>query len=501
MVSQLLTQQPRGHMVALSDIRLLSCCCCARATNFRPIQLDEKYATQQPVSGSTADALWLHDGHGGGWQIQNDASLFALLRAPSEPFYDPLLLGYLCYRTICEQKNAIVFCSSKAQCVQQAKRVAHVLTRLLDDRQLHPSFVPNRSPDVLARRHQLLSQLQTVSLALDPMLQLTVTAGVAFHHAGLTFPERDLIESAYRSGTVSILCATTTLACGVNLGAARVLFTSLKTGRERMDAATYRQCAGRAGRKGKDASGESIILAADDFYPGRRINWKQHEQVCQRIIQQPMPPLNSCLDLPAESICRPVGSSTAAAAASSGPIYPYLSRLLLDAICSGLARTPAEVDFLCSHTLLHQQKSPAHLQEIIRRSITWLAAEEFISPERDRSAESVQPMAHLAPAELPIRYRATSLGFATTVSTLSPVDALVIHEHLSRARERLLLEGGLHILFLITPIHVSFEMDCTRYSNVSARAHRQPSCSWARSGLLSGADRFSLSVLSSCWPI
>ena len=94
----------------------------------------------------------------------------------------------------------------------------------------------------------------------------SVCTGVAWHHAGLARDEKELVERAYLGGGVRVLCCTSTLAAGVNLPARRVLFNEpVKFAGNRrvlIDSTSYRQMAGRAGRKGLDEVGESILVFA-----------------------------------------------------------------------------------------------------------------------------------------------------------------------------------------------------------------------------------------------
>lgn len=70
-------------------------------------------------------------------------------------------------------------------------------------------------------RQKLLKAIRDSVRHICSVLRKTIPFGIAYHHAGLTVDERKLIEDAYSSGVLCLLCCTSTLAAGVNLPAKR----------------------------------------------------------------------------------------------------------------------------------------------------------------------------------------------------------------------------------------------------------------------------------------
>lgn len=95
-----------------------------------------------------------------------------------------------------------------------------------------------------------------------------IKKGIAFHHSGLVAKQRELIEDNFRKGIIKIICATPTLAMGIDLPAFRAIIKDLKRygsrGMAYIPVLEYLQMAGRAGRPKFDKSGEAICVAASE---------------------------------------------------------------------------------------------------------------------------------------------------------------------------------------------------------------------------------------------
>jgi ATP-dependent RNA helicase HelY len=88
--------------------------------------------------------------------------------------------------------------------------------------------------------------------------------GIAAHHAGMIPPFKEAVEDLFARGLVKAVFATETLALGINMPARSVVIESLMkfTGEkhEQMTPGEYTQLSGRAGRRGKDELGHSVVL-------------------------------------------------------------------------------------------------------------------------------------------------------------------------------------------------------------------------------------------------
>ncbi|XP_026215033.1 DNA polymerase theta isoform X2 [Anabas testudineus] len=326
----------------------------------------------------------------------------------------------LCYETVREGHSVLLFCPSKNWCEKLADSIAREFYNLrLNDHQGDTD-----AQTVCLDQEGLvnvIAQLKRTPAGLDLILQRTVPWGVAFHHAGLTFDERDVLEGAFRQGMVRVLAATSTLSSGVNLPARRVIIRTPTFNGHLLDPLTYKQMAGRAGRKGVDTTGESVLVCKE-----------AERQKGISLLRGTLQPISSCL-------VRREGEG----------VTTSMLRAILEIIVGGVASTPQDVRLYASCSLLaasmkcdgQKQSNEETNKGAIEACVEWLMENEFISIQKDEQEE---------------RYCPTQLGAATLSSSLSPPEALGIFADLQRAMKGFVLENDLHILYLITPLYAEW---------------------------------------------
>lgn len=108
-------------------------------------------------------------------------------------------------------------------------------------------------------------------------LRGTIAQGVAFHNTDLDREERQVIEEEFRLGAsaLRVICATPTLAMGVNTPASAVVIVGLTHPAQNpvpYSVAEYKNMVGRAGRLGFTETGESFLLPEGSLDVGRAWN-------------------------------------------------------------------------------------------------------------------------------------------------------------------------------------------------------------------------------------
>ncbi len=95
--------------------------------------------------------------------------------------------------------------------------------------------------------------------------------GVAAHHAGMLPAFKEVVEELYRRKLVKVVFATETLALGINMPARTVVLEKLEKfngeARVPITPGEYTQLTGRAGRRGIDVEGHSVIQWQDGLDP------------------------------------------------------------------------------------------------------------------------------------------------------------------------------------------------------------------------------------------
>lgn len=156
--------------------------------------------------------------------------------------------------TIEQGKQALVFSHSKRSAEKSAEEIARKLKK------------ENTSSAQLAELAEAVKHALPHPTKQCLRLALCMESGIAFHHAGLTQKQKELIEDSFREGKIRIICCTPTLAAGVDLPSFRTILKELKRyqaprGMQWIPVLEYEQMAGRSGRPSYDTFGEAVAVA------------------------------------------------------------------------------------------------------------------------------------------------------------------------------------------------------------------------------------------------
>jgi helicase len=185
--------------------------------------------------------------------------------------------------TLAEGGSTLVFVNSRRNAEGAAKRLADVTEESLSGEE-------RRRLAELAEEIRGVSETDTSEDLGD-----VVEAGAAFHHAGLAAEHRSLVEDAFRERLIKCVCATPTLAAGVNTPSRRVIVRDWRRydgefgGMKPLDVLEIHQMMGRAGRPGLDPYGEAVLLAKDADTMDElfeRYVWADPEAVRSKLVAQ-----------------------------------------------------------------------------------------------------------------------------------------------------------------------------------------------------------------------
>jgi helicase len=186
--------------------------------------------------------------------------------------------------TLAEGGSTLVFVNSRRNAEAAARRLPDVVSEELAE-------------DERARLEDLAEEIRDVSdTETSDDLAEAVRRGGAFHHAGLAGEHRSLVEDAFRERDLKVICATPTLAAGVNTPSRRVVVRDWRRydgsagGMAPLSTLEVHQMCGRAGRPGLDPYGEALLLAKsneelEELFD--RYIWTEPEGVQSKLAAEP----------------------------------------------------------------------------------------------------------------------------------------------------------------------------------------------------------------------
>ncbi|MCP4650091.1 MAG: DEAD/DEAH box helicase [PVC group bacterium] len=152
--------------------------------------------------------------------------------------------------------QVLVFVTTRRSAQAEARRISKEVQHILTTKE------KTKLNDLAKEIETSAGETTKVSKQLGEYLK----NGVVFHHAGLHYSHRKIIEDSFRQNLIKVICATPTLAVGVNLPSRRTIIRGLYryvsgVGMRPVRVMEYKQMSGRAGRPGYDKFGESVLFA------------------------------------------------------------------------------------------------------------------------------------------------------------------------------------------------------------------------------------------------
>lgn len=190
-------------------------------------------------------------------------------------------------------------------------------------------------------------------------LAFCMKKGIAFHHAGLTQEQKNIIEDNFRNGAIKIICCTPTLAYGIDMPAFRAIIKDLKRytlhGLTWIPVLDYLQMSGRAGRPNYDKEGQAIAIA---------LTHGEKEKIEERYLNGAPEDIYSKL-----------------------AVEPVLRTYVLSLIAANFATTKKQLfDFFDRTFYAYQFKDLRRLHSTINKVIDLLEEWEFIMSSNDFSS-------------------------------------------------------------------------------------------------------------------
>jgi len=292
--------------------------------------------------------------------------------------------------TVYEGGQSLVFFNTRRSAVSMATRIAKILPKLLSKTQQR----------ALAEVADEILRKGTRTQQSEKLAEL-VKRGVAFHHAGLHYEHRKVIENNFRQNIIKIICATPTLAAGVNLPARRVIIRDYyryesDLGRYPIPILEYKQQAGRAGRPKYDKYGEAVLVAKSE---------EEKKQLFETyIFGEP------------ERIWSKLANEQ------------VLRTHVLSTISAGYANSEEFLLKFINETFYAYQYDPENIRSVIRKILNFLITEELLVEK-----EQV--------------FLPTSLGKRTSELYIDPLTAVIIRDALINAeKEKTTTLSFLHLI-------------------------------------------------------